>query len=80
MEQDRKVKDREQGEGLDTVHRLQVHIMEDQLFTASVEEVFHAEEDADLLLAVDADADVVAGMGKPILSLLRIPLLPYRFR
>jgi hypothetical protein len=82
MEQDRRARDRELAVGSDIAHRPQVHIMEDRLFTVLVAGVFHAEEDADLLLAVDADADadVVAGMGKPILLLLRIPLLPYRFR
>jgi hypothetical protein len=82
MEQDHLVRVRELVVGSDFVPQLRDHIMDNRLFTVSVGEDFHAEEDEGLLLAADADADadVVAGIGEPILLLLRIPLLPHRFR
>jgi hypothetical protein len=78
MEQDHVVRDREQVVASVTVHQPQAHIMEDRLFMVLVVEVFHAEADVDLLLAVDADAG--GGIGMPILLPQRIILLPHLFK
>jgi hypothetical protein len=79
MEQDHVVRDREQVVDSVTAHRPQVRIMEDPLCMVLVVEDFHAEADADLPLAVDADAG--GSIGEPILHLLQcIILLPDRFR
>jgi hypothetical protein len=80
MEQDHVVRDQGPGEGSDFALQQRDHIMATLVCTGLVVEDFPAEEDVGLPLAVDADLDAVAGIGKLILLIRRIPLLTDRVR